>query len=315
MIDPKKEIRQAKAVAIVLFMVLAGLIIISSGEPNERRPNPKEMKYAELQKRPSIKERIRAKQNKVEPNSSDLYFEGRDSKKGKTSTGSAFAIDNKGHWMTARHVVEDCKMIGLLKTAKGDKTKYKATVDNKKYNFVEARLLNINPSEDIAIITTKHVAQDYLDIAKEISYMHPNSQQGFALGFPDGKKGEAALKLIGRNNAVYQGYSKHLKQPVLVWLISKRNPSNLYSLAGISGGPVINQDGEIVGVNTAENLRRGRFYSSSPQSVEAMLNKANLRPKRRPKHKLKFNEQNFIQNARQLDKDFRIARVLCFNRG
>ena len=30
-------------------------------------------------------------------------------------TGSAFAIDGRGHWLTAQHVVDDCRQIALLR--------------------------------------------------------------------------------------------------------------------------------------------------------------------------------------------------------
>ena len=61
------------------------------------------------------------------------------------------------------------------------------------------------------------------------------------------------------------------EEPVLAWAESGRSEGLKGSLGGLSGGPVLDKDGEIIGVVTAESLRRGRVYSVAPRNLRPVI--------------------------------------------
>ena len=86
------------------------------------------------------------------------------------------------------------------------------------------------------------------------------------------------MKTIGANN---------YKETVHVWAEKKRIPNSNESLGGISGGPILNKDGKVVGIHVAGSLRRGRSFSSLPSNINDLLNKYNINIK-------KFQECHFF---------------------
>ena len=160
------------------------------------------------------------------------------------SAGTAFSIADAGLWVTARHVVDGCRQAAVVV---GEGRGVAATAQ-------------IDPRGEAALLRTRGGAPGLpLDLAAplregELAY-HP--------GFPQGQPGEAASRLIGRENLVVRGRGART-EPVLVWAEVGRTDGLKGTLGGLSGAPALDAAGRVVGVTIAEAPRRGRIYTTAP---------------------------------------------------
>lgn len=166
--------------------------------------------------------------------------------------GTAFAINEAGAWLTARHVVDGCTRVGLA-------------VGNGR--MVRVDDVRTSPNSDLALlITDRAPVALQLDLDRELHVGEP----GFHVGFPQGMTGEAVSVLESRSNLVTRGRYA-MEEPVLAWAERGRTPGIEGTLSGMSGGPVFDRDGAVIGVTVAESPRRGRIYSASPDSIRRFL--------------------------------------------
>ena len=171
--------------------------------------------------------------------------------------GTAFAIDNKGHWMTARHVVDSCNQIGL--------TVGRSTILNVK--------ATVSDDTDTAILFADWKREP---LAHDLFSQRRVGEHGFFFGYPQGQPGEVIGTLLARGRMVIRGrYAS--SEPVLAWAEIGRTQGLSGPLGGLSGAPVLDEDGEIVGIVSAENPRRGRIYTVAPESLrDFMKNQATV---------------------------------------
>lgn len=170
----------------------------------------------------------------------------------KDGLGTAFAVNTKGQWLTARHVVDGCNSVGLL-VAPGQ--------------YVPAAKITVDPKRDLAIITTgRSPAPVKLNLDTPLRV----GAQGYHVGYPQGRPGEVATKLLSRSKLVSRG-RRNGAEPVLAWAEIGRTRGLMGSLGGISGGPVFDAAGEVRGVIVAESPRRGRIYTAAPASLNTFL--------------------------------------------
>lgn len=166
--------------------------------------------------------------------------------------GTAFAINQDGYWLTARHVVDGCKDVGLFV---------------RRGSYLPAIEVRIDERSDLALIQTEYAPSPvHLNLEDDLRV----GIEGFHVGFPQGRPGEAASKLHSRSNLVTSGRRK-TRESVLTWAELGRTSGLGGSLGGISGGPVYDQDGAVRGVVLAESPRRGRIYSAAPDTIRSFL--------------------------------------------
>jgi serine protease Do len=67
-------------------------------------------------------------------------------------------------------------------------------------------------------------------------------------------------------------------EPVVAWAHVRRAPDRGPALGGISGGPWVDRQGRVVGVHVAGTPRRGRSYSTAPETLLAAIGEAGVRP-------------------------------------
>ena len=98
-------------------------------------------------------------------------------------------------------------------------------------------------------------------------------------------------------------------EPVLAWAEAGRTRGLKGTLSGLSGAPVLDRRGRVLGVTIAESPRRGRIYTTAPDTFvptvgaqqradEAALGQA-------------VTTQNYGAVSDRLRQDLRVAQVVC----
>lgn len=174
----------------------------------------------------------------------------------RDSTGTAFSIDEEGHWLTARHVVQGCHRVGI---------------QTGRRKGMYARDVVIHPGADVAVITTER-GRPPLPLSESPL---AKGQDGFHFGFPKGEPGEVHSRLMGRRRLRITGRSRYL-EPGVAWAEVRRVPTGLDGLGGLSGGPLLDAGGGVSGVTVASSRRRGRVITAAPISLRQVLEQAKV---------------------------------------
>ncbi|MBC7626849.1 S1C family serine protease [Ferruginibacter sp.] len=160
--------------------------------------------------------------------------------------GTGFLIDGKGYLVTNAHVINKMKNIYIENT----KGQYYNAVSVLTDNTVDLAILKINDTSFKAVTNLPY------SIKKNNSDL---GEQFFTLGFP-------------RNEIVYgEGYvsakSGNDGDTTSYQLTVSANPGN-------SGGPVINRNGEIIGIITAKDSKAdGVVYAVKSKNIFKLLDK------------------------------------------
>ena len=205
-------------------------------------------------------------------------------------TGSAFAIDRQGHWLTAQHVVEGCRQVAVLT---GDRRQ------------LPVRQVARNPHADVTLLVTDAAAAS---LPLNLGALR-QGQDGFHIGYPAGAPGQVHSVLLGRARARQQGRGG-LEEPVMAWAEISRDPPREGSLGGLSGGAVLDRDGTVIGVTTAESPRRGRVISAAPASLRYLLERSRLVPQADAAGE-PVSAESYREAARRLRARGSVALVLC----
>lgn len=238
--------------AFLMMLVMALWAFIGEdreGVPAPRIPPIGEAPPVPLPERPAPPPPREAGAVLPPPSPRDPVFEVQGGGGGGTSTGSAFSIDPSGLWLTARHVVQGCARIGV----------------RGRQGWVRASLAWAHPGADVALIRTQGGTAPFA-----LSGDPPTrGMDGFGMGFPQGRPGAVHGRLLGRAQMQAQRLFKG-RAPTLEWAEVRRAPSFRGSLGGISGGPLLDAGGNVLGVMVAEEPRRGRFSTAAPETLLAL---------------------------------------------
>lgn len=207
-----------------------------------------------------------------------------------SSTGTAFSIDRGGGWLTARHVVDGCSHVAIQ------------TGPDRGIGAV--RVL-AHPSADVAAIWTRGGAPALPLGNGDLR----QGQRAFQFGFPGGEAGDVSARLIGRRTLNISGRYR-AREPVVAWLQLRRVPDRGPDLAGISGGPVVDRAGGVIGIVVAGAPRRGRTYSAAPMTIAEMLQYAALDPAAAGPGR-RIGDADFPAFGRDLRGTLTVAKVLC----
>ncbi len=204
--------------------------------------------------------------------------------------GTAFAINESGAWLTARHVVDGCSRVGL---AVGDG------------RMVRVDEVKTSHDSDLALlITDRAPAALVLDLDRELRI----GEAGYHVGFPQGRSGEAVSLLQARSNLVTRGRYA-MEEPVLAWSERERSEGIEGTLSGMSGGPVFDKDGAVIGITVAESPRRDRIYSASPDSIRRFLDDQGVAPFGGVAHPLALS--SYAEEADKMRDSRAVVKVLC----
>ncbi len=161
--------------------------------------------------------------------------------------GSGFVIDDQGHIVTNAHVVDEASEIVV--------------------NFLDgtimlAELIGLDPSSDIAVIRVDRPAEQLDPIVFANSDDLVVGQTVLAIGSPFGQRWTLTSGIISALDRTIQGLTEFSVGGV-IQTDASINPGN-------SGGPLINLDGEVIGVNS-QIISQSRTNSGVGFAIPANL--------------------------------------------
>ena len=175
-----------------------------------------------------IEERLITLYQKVNP--SVVYLEVRTSN--AAGSGSGFVFDEFGHIVTNNHVVEDAADI-LVNYSDGQQR--------------SARVVGIDVDSDLAVIQVNDPPTNVFPLPlSDLDHVQVG-QFVVAIGNPFGEQGSMSLGIVsglGRSlDSQRQSMFGRFQLPQAIQTDTSINPGN-------SGGPLLNLDGEVVGINS-----------------------------------------------------------------
>ena len=207
------------------------------------------------------------------------------------ASGTAFSISRAGRWVTARHVVEGCRRPAIL-------------VGGGRAVAADVRLA---PRADIAVLLTRGGA-DAVPVSS-LQSLH-TGQRAFHPGYPQARAGEVTSRLLGRETLKVRGRGQR-DEPVLAWAEVGRTDGLGGTLAGLSGAPVLDRQGRAIGVTIAESPRRGRIYTTSPDTFGPAVR--GVQAADEPLTGRVITVDNYGLVADDLRRTLRVAQVVCLS--
>jgi S1-C subfamily serine protease len=174
------------------------------------------------------------------------------------SSGTAFFVTSNGYLITNNHVVSDNESV--------------YTVLNNEQEEVVATVVYRDAEKDLALLKVDGENYPYIPIAKDVAARKSSNiiTIGNALGeFMDSV---SMGKITGTNKTItaYQGNDRDGE--VLANLIQ----TNAKVYPGDSGGPLLNERGELIGVTVATALGKNVGYAIPVSEVVTLLQKQNV---------------------------------------
>lgn len=276
---------------LVFFLVAVILSILDNldrPEPPERRPIPRRTIEPTTPPATVGAEGLRP------PSPSDPIIEVEVDQRGDV-TGSAFPVHRTGYWMTARHVVDGCDRVGIVTGRQHARL---------------ASVLAVHATADVALFKVPKYANQPLPVK-----LRPlrRGQAGFGFGYPSGKWAQLHTLLMGRARQRTVGRYRFV-EPVLVWSVRNTYPAGVKSLGGISGGPLLDASGTVIGVHSSSGRRRGRLMTVAPITLINTLADASLAKTGTYKSSLDardLTEKRYMRFGATLRETKRVVKVLC----
>ena len=292
-------------VFILIIGLIAGKFNYNSNDQhheNPRRPNPQLFEEKMLWNQQTLDWLKVQPQKSIEQNFSNFHSYNWENEAiirdygGKTSsTGTAFSVSKKGIWLSAKHVVEGCSKIGIQIGTR---------------EILSVTKVFSHPNADVAILKTKNVP-----LALPISKVE-KKKNSYNIGFPKGAPGALHTRFLGLMTLRHIKFGRRdqsFRERVHAWAEVSRIPHFSGSIAGLSGGAVLNEDGEIIGIVQAENRRRGRILTANLSTIKQIFVLAKINVPQPPKNPPQtiLTKDEYPIKARQLIITKIIAKVLC----
>jgi hypothetical protein len=258
------------------------------GIVDPRRPDPRQFVPSPPTPRPPERDGIALPpESRLDP---IIRIEAKE--RAKSSRGTAFSIDGSGVWITARHVTDGCDRIVL----------------GTRGRFVRVSRVRQQISSDISILWTRRGSPPMPVVEPTLRA----GQNGYSFGYPKGEPGDVHGQIIGRSRIRHIGHRNTI-EPAIAWTQVRRVPDRGTDLRGISGGPWIDDSGQVIGVHVAGAPRRGRSYSTASRTLIAAIRDAGLKVPRGARIPAEFRPttENFSGIGDLLRQRLSVAQVVC----
>ncbi len=164
-------------------------------------------------------------------------------RRGSTFIGTAWALTASESWLSARHVTDGCRQLSFfrgnrLPSATG------------------------HPTSDISAIAIGRRHGNALELSRDPL---TSGEDVYLVGFPSGDP--AAVYGTVTGTGVLDHRSLGHRETIVVVAQRRRVPSGSADLGGISGGPVLDADGNVVGTVIGGSARRARSIISIERNV------------------------------------------------
>jgi serine protease Do len=268
----------------------------SASSPLDRTAPPPEVSPGST--KPTYPQRVRRPPLEP-PSAQDPVFEVEPDqvKSGDVLLGTAFSVDSRGIWLTARHVAnEDCRQLAII--AEGHR--------------VEAEIAYVDPKMDVTVLRTRG-GTTALPLATDTPLV---GESGYSFGYPTGVLGATEDTLMGRSRMQGSGRLAGLT-PTLTWSEQRRLPDSLDSLGGMSGGPMLDDSGRVVGSVVATSIRRGRVHTVAPEVLSETGQETHLFGATTPAaavSEIADRSEALSDIASELNDTARIVKVYCRER-
>jgi S1-C subfamily serine protease len=169
-----------------------------------------------------------------------------------SGSGTGVVISKDGYIVTNAHVVQGASAITVAMAGGVDER--------------PARLVGISPCDDLAVLVvddTSGLKAAHLAEAETVATGENVLALGYPLGDVTGLDLNATGGIISKPHATLAGYSGLIQHDASL------NPGN-------SGGPLVNQHGEVIGINTLgldESAARGTYFAISIHYAYGIINK------------------------------------------
>jgi S1-C subfamily serine protease len=156
-----------------------------------------------------------------------------------TKLGSGFVYDDLGHIITNNHVIQGAKSVDVR------------FVDG---NIYSAEVIGTDPFNDIAVlkITDDFSDEGIIPVTLGDSFTLEVGQQVIAIGNPHGLSNTMTTGIISQTGRLLPNKDAGYSIPSIIQTDTAINPGN-------SGGPLLDLNGNVIGMNTAIQSTTGDF--------------------------------------------------------